>query len=230
MSFVFDPNNKQHIQYVLNVAQKAFRARGIQPSPTMLHRVKLNVLKHLRSYDPQRSSFETFINTMTLPVIRDIEKISHPLPSSGHYQKLFHDLDAAEHEFRTLYLRDPSDEELASMTGLSVRRIEKLRSLRRRRMPMSVLESDDDTDQVQTTADNMVVYERSEYDDWADAVYAGLSDIDKIIMKHGFGYKTDEVLDNNTLAARVNLSPAAVSERKRRILKQLQAFDAPIQK
>jgi RNA polymerase primary sigma factor len=118
--------------------------------------------------------------------------------------------------------REPSDEELADITGIALPRVIKVRKRMRSRVPFSVAEGEDDDENSGT---DVAVSRRTPYDDWVDAVYHDLGEIDKIILQHRSGYRGAEILPNQEIAKKLGLSPAAVSQKAARIQARLDEFN-----
>jgi DNA-directed RNA polymerase specialized sigma subunit len=89
------------------------------------------------------------------------------------------------------------------------------------RIPFSVIEEKADDDD---NATDIVGSSRSDFDTWMDAVYYDLGEQDRIIMRHRSGYGDADVLDNNTIAERLGVSPAYVSQRAAAIQRKLDAY------
>lgn len=132
-------------------------------------------------------------------------------------------LHRATDSFTEQFGREPSDEELASVMGMPQRRVVKLRSGIRARIPMSVQDEADDDEEAGSA--DIAASAHTPYDDWRDAVYHGLGDIDKVIFMHRTGYRNADKLSNNAIAAKVGLTPAAVTQRAKRLQAQLDSFN-----
>jgi len=85
---------------------------------------------------------------------------------------------------------------------------------------MSMAEEIDDD----SSAPDVIGSVRTPYDDWVDAVYAGLGDIDKLILMHKTGYRNADVLTPAEIAQKTGISPDAVLARTKRIQAQLDSF------
>ncbi len=110
--------------------------------------------------------------------------------------------------------RDPTLDELSDATGLSGRRIAKVRQVR---SPMThgYFESMGEAGGEGSSFSPAVRSDRSNA--YARIVYDGLDDVDKKIMEHSMGIGGAKLLQNQQVARRVGLSPAAISARKQRI-------------
>jgi DNA-directed RNA polymerase specialized sigma subunit len=127
----------------------------------------------------------------------------------------FH-LENATKELRATLGREPTDEQLADMTGFSPTRMAKVRSYN---SGISEGFMDDVSEgQVFGGVKSMARPEKSY---WADIVYDGLDDYHKKIMEHAFGLNGRKPLPNQEIAKKMNRSPGAISQAKLRIQKML---------
>ena len=62
------------------------------------------------------------------------------------------------------------------------------------------------------------------YDEWVDAVYHDLGEIDRVIMSYRTGFRGAPVLSNGDIAKRLKMTPGAVSQRANRIQGKLDEF------
>jgi len=60
---------------------------------------------------------------------------------------------------------------------------------------------------------------------WHSFVYDSLGDVDKLIMEHSFGLNGKKQLSNQQIAAKLRVSPAAISIRKNKIQQELDKRD-----
>jgi DNA-directed RNA polymerase specialized sigma subunit len=199
---------------------KTLAASGIR-SPVVIDRAKLVAAKALHSFDPTKGAkIKTYVASQLRSIVRDAPQIQEPLVPGQRYRSEMAELHKAHAQFADAFGRDPTDEELSETTNIPLRKVVRLRSASRARIPMSMVEeADDDED-----APDVIGSTRTKYDDWADAVYYGLGDIDRLIMSHKTGYRNYEVLDNQQIAQRLNLTPDTVQRRAQRIQQQLDAF------
>jgi len=107
--------------------------------------------------------------------------------------------------------REPSDTELADLTGFSRKRIARLLE------PNAVVnESSTLTDDSQSaTMTQSGLSDR----DYYEYVYASVGPVDQKIMEWSSGMNGKQPLSNNAIAAKLKITPAAVSQRRTRIQK-----------
>ena len=106
--------------------------------------------------------------------------------------------------------REPSWQELADITGMSKRRVESLIT------NASTVVSESSTladDSMHDTVSQSGLTD----DDYYEYVYSSVGPIDQKIMEWSSGLHGGKVLSNAAIAAKLHISPAAVSQRKARI-------------
>lgn len=134
-----------------------------------------------------------------------------PLPEGFvHEQKL---LQSVIDKFEDDRGREPSIAELADITGLSTRKIDKL--LERN---MVINESATLTDDSGKDTFSQSGLKDTDYFEY---VYASVSPIDQKIMEWSSGMHGAKQLSNNEIAKRLRVSAAAVSQRRNKIQKML---------
>jgi DNA-directed RNA polymerase specialized sigma subunit len=195
--------------------------QGGAVNPVLYGRAKLLAAKAVKGYDPGKGAkIKTHVAAQLRSLQRDAPSITEPFAPGQRYRRELADLHRTTLEFTDKFGRDPSDEELAEVTQIPLRKIIRLRSSARARIPMSVVEEADDD----ASTPDVIGSTRTPYDDWAEAVYYGLGDVDKVIFVHRTGYRNGEKLDVAQISRRVGLSPEAVRKRAQRIQEQLDSF------
>lgn len=106
--------------------------------------------------------------------------------------------------------REPSIAELADITGLSTKKIDMLLDDNMTVVPESATLTD--------TMHDTVTSHDVDDNDCFEYVYASVGPIDQKIMEWTSGKHGKPALSNNEIAARLRISPAAVSQRRNKIL------------
>lgn len=207
---LLDPTIKQAISHLGPDSQ----------SPIVLGRARLTAAKAIKSYDPTKGAhLKTYITGDLQRMQRAVHQVSDPLPTPERTRRLQAEIAQAANIWAADNGSEPTDEELADATKLPLKQITKVRTRMRSRMPMSTYEegSSDDEDE----GADVSTQDRSEYDDWMDACYHDLGDLDRKIMMYRTGYRGETVLSNNEISAKLKISPSVVSQRSHRIQEKL---------
>jgi len=213
------------IQPVIDTAVSSYV--GQAPTAAIRSKAKLMALKALQTFDPAVGNVRTHILSQLQSLRRASAQeqniISIPEQVGLDYQKLM----SAENELRDSLSRDPSDDEIANSTGLSTRRIGKIRAFH---MPLAegstVLDTGDDYADSGGIA-SAIPGQHAAQDAWLDFVYGDLSTTDKLIMDITLGRNGRKKAGTQEIAKRLNITAGAVSQRAAKIqilLNQRKAF------
>jgi len=196
---------------------------GQNSSPTVRHRAKLIAADAINTFDPKRGAqLKTHVYNQLRALQRMAPQITDPFPAPERFRQHQNEIYKAHETLMSRFGREPTDEEISAVTKLPAARVTKVRNRARAKLPMSVYEEATNEDD---SGYDVIGSEHTDEDDWRDAVYHDLGDVDKLIMMYRSGYRGAEVMDNNTIAHRLNLTPAAVSQRAKRIQAQLDEFN-----
>lgn len=205
------------LQTVMPSIDKAISAHVGQGNPNLRSRAKLMSLTALRSYDPAKARIGTHLMNQ-LQGLKRVHRQQQQIISVPERIALEHgQLVGAENELRDRLGRDPSTAELADYSGISMKR---LRKVRRYHTPMAEgtfaamgLENDEQTETPSVR--------QSPTGHWAELVYQDLDSANQLIMEHSLGLHGKRVLPNHVLANKLGISPGAVSQRKALIQQRL---------
>lgn len=213
------------IQPVIDTALSSYV--GPNPTTAIKARAKLMALKALNTFDPNAGNVRTHLLSQMQSLRRlsaqEQNIISIPEQVGLDYQKL----TEAENELRDRLSRDPSDDEIADATGLSTRRIKKIRAFHQ---PIAegatIIETGDDYADAGGVV-SQIPGQTDAQDAWLNFVYGDLSPTDKLIMDMTLGRNGRKKISTQDIAKRLNISPGAVSQRAAKIqtmLNQNRAF------
>lgn len=206
------------VQPIIDTAVNSYA--GGNQGPTIKARAKLMALQALGSYDPKRGNVRTHLLSQ-LQSLRRLSAQEQNIISIPEQVGLdFQHLSESENELRDRLSRDPSDDELADHTGLSVRRIRKIRNFHQP-IPESATMQEVDGDTASGDVASTLPGARKAYDAWADFVYGDLSHTDKLIMDMTLGRNGRRKTPTQEIARRLNISPGAVSQRAAKIQSML---------
>lgn len=190
---------------------------GPQASPTLHGRARQMTLEALPRYDPSRTKLKTYLlnhlQGLRRLSVRENNIISVP---EQVQMDLFH-LNRRRDELAEELGRDPSDLELADRTGLSVKRIAYVRTLRLPTSESAMLQPFRGSDSSDYNEPAVRGGGEADASAWQRFVHAGLDPVDQVILEHSFGLYGKPVLSNRDIARRLNITPSAVSQRRVRI-------------
>lgn len=198
---------------VIDKALKSY-AGGEGETPTMRARAKTLTLEAVRRYDPTKAKLSTHL----LSHLRGLRRITERATSAVYIPEGTkidaRKLDATRADMADELGREPSDAELSARIGIPLDRI-----VRARTVP-GVLSASQTGGEVGAVDK---VDPRS-WDAWVRAIHADSGPIDQVILEHSFGMFGKPALPANEIAARLNLSPAAISLRKQRLQADLDMY------
>lgn len=204
----------QTVQPTIDTALSSYV--GKTPSPVMRSRARLMALNALQTFDPKKGNVRTHLLSQMQGLRRLAAKeqniISIPEQVGLDFQRLEH----AENELRDKLNRDPADDEVADFTGLSVRRIRKIRNFHQpiaEGMTAVSTDSENSPPELASTLPG----NHSSADAWLDFVYDDLSPTDKLIMDMTLGRNGRRPTATQDIARRLNITPGAVSQRAAKI-------------
>ncbi|NBT75265.1 MAG: hypothetical protein EBT15_04710 [Betaproteobacteria bacterium] len=203
------------IQPVIDTAVMSYA--GQNASPTIRSRARLMALKALDTYDPKRGNVRTHLLSQ-LQSLRRLTAQSQNIISIPEQVGLdYSRLNESEAELRDQLGRDPTDDELADHTGLSTRRIQKIRAFNQPVSEgMTTREVSDEESYGGDVASNIPGSTRSA-DAWFNFVYEDLSPVDKLIADMTLGRNGRRKTSTQEIARRLNITPGAVSQRAAKI-------------
>lgn len=203
------------IQPVIDTAVMSYA--GQNASPTIHSRARLMALKALDTYDPNKGNVRTHLLSQ-LQSLRRLSAQSQNIISIPEQVGLdYSKLNDSETELRDQLGRDPTDDELADHTGLSKKRIQKIRAFNQ---PVSEgMTTREVTDEESYGGDvaSTIPNSHRAADAWFNFVYDDLSPIDKLIADMTLGRNGRRRASTQEIARRLNITPGAVSQRAAKI-------------
>lgn len=201
------------IQPVIDTAVASYA--GANANPTIRSRAKIMALKALDTYDPNRGNVRTHLLSQ-LQSLRRLSAQSQNIISIPEQVGLdYGTLSDTESELYDELGRDPTDDELADRTGLSVRRIRKVRAFNQ---PISEGTTQQVTDEGQPgDVASSIPGATNAADAWFDFVYDDLSPTDKLVADLALGRHGRRRASTQEIARRLNITPGAVSQRAAKI-------------
>lgn len=199
--------------------ETATRKYARNADPIALGRAKKIVADSLSRYEPSKGSIQTYIDRQLQGLQRWSSRRGRPLKTPDMLQMQSARLGEAERRLENELGRPPSSRQLADETGLPLDVIARIR-----RGDSQVFNSsfgDDGSDSQATISDLPVADDQRLATSWIQFVKDDLNDTDQYILEHTLGLNGAKVYDNQTLAAKLKMTPGRVSQRKANIQRLL---------
>lgn len=199
---------------MLPVIKRAIQSSGGDPSnPVVLAKGRMMAMQALKRYDPYSAKLGNFMTSQLMGLNRAMGTANNiiQIPEAVVLDKK--KLANAEEELVDQLGRFPSTTELADYTGLSVKRIAKLRQAN---VPMASSQFKSDTGESYAPSAH-ILGDTSRQGAWQEYVYDSLDDRKRAIMErlygmHGFPQKTPI-----EIAKELRISTAAISQQRKKI-------------
>lgn len=187
-------------------------APGMESS--LLLKANTMTLNAAKTYDPSKGlKFKSYVYQQLQPLQRIVGKRSNMVQIPERHLIEGRRLAEEVQRFRDENGYDPSAADLADFTGMSVKRIETIRSHR-----ASVSESKATSPE----GDPMASQQEDVQKAWCEYIYNSLPSFDQKIYEWRTGYAGAPVLGVVDIAKRLNTSPATVSQRMKKISDMIQ--------
>lgn len=181
--------------------------------PQMKTQARIMALDAVKTYDPNRGA------QLSTYVYGQLQRLRRESAQRGNITKVSENvaLERAQIERQIReYVADngeePTTEQLADLTGLSVKRIDAVMNYKPVVPDSAVTSPEGDTIPASEVDRALELYDRMIYDE--------LDDIDKKIYEWTTGYGKGKVLSQVEIARRLGITPAAVSKRYKRIVEK----------
>ena len=201
------------VQPIIDTAVSSYATAG---SPTTRSRARLLALEAMESYKPETGNIKNHLLSRLQRLRRINAKEQNIIGVPEQVGLDFQKIDFAENELRDRLSRDPTDEELADFTGLSVKR---LRNVRNFNQPVSSGMTTQNVSEEAYSGEmaSSIPNKNVSADAWLDFVYEDLNSVDKLIMDLSLGRNGRRRVPTQEIAKRLNISPGAVSQRAAKI-------------
>lgn len=202
-------------QALLPTIKHMISATGGDPeNPVMLAKSRMVAMQALKGYNPEKAKLNNYMYSHLMGLNRVIGKANNivQVPEGAVLDKK--KLDTAEKELLDSLGRYPSSTELADYTGLSIKRIAKLRETA---LPIAASQLIDQETGEQFNPSAKIIGDESQQLAWQEYVYDSLDDRKRAIMErlygmHGFRQQTPKEVANA-----LKISTAAISQQRKKI-------------
>jgi len=204
------------------VINKVIYSNSASGDPGIKMAAKLHLAKAMPNYDPKRGAgLETFAVSELRRLPRIIEKRSAAIPIYEGAKLNLNLISAKEREYKAANGVDPTDEQLADASGMSIKKMTYLRKKYSPTMTDAQFSASRVNDNGDETGDGIATnnYERGTF--IKQLLYADLGSIDQRIfeMAHGLNGKKQE--SQTHIAHTLGLSNAAITNHLKKINAQL---------
>lgn len=204
-----------HMQAMLDhlapdIDKAIYAYSGLNTGPAVKTKAKLLAAKAIKTYAPNSgSSLKSWVYTQLQPLSRYSRELApSPIPERA-YQQLS-ELKKTEADFYENKGRVASDSELADMTGMSLRQINKIRGMDKRVFSEG---STAFAGENPVTSQEILAAQNPNFrKDTLDTMYSSFTPQEQVILEHKLGYNGKKVLSNNDIAKKLKMSPGRVSQ------------------
>jgi len=186
---------------------------GSDVSPSVRLRARRLALDGLNSYDPSKSKLKTHMMWHLQGLKRISAKSDQILNVPERVRIDSHYVNTSANELLDKLGRDPNDDELSNFTGLSVKRIGKVRGYKPGISEGAATTSFGGMDGGDPPNPASLIPGQSNRNEaWKEFIYDGLDDRSKFIMEHTLGMNGKKILDNSAVSSKLRITPARVSQ------------------
>lgn len=180
-------------------------------NPQIAAKARIIAAKAIQNYDPNAgASLPTWVSQQLRQLTRDIRKSNSMVHVPDGVQLDGYTIYKAEKEFEDEHGREPTVEELADLSHLSIKRIKDVKTKLRPVVNDAVTESEDGSSTLALTASDYT-------QDALDYIYNDSDRNDKKLLEYTVGYGGSHILDNKAIMEKLKLTPVQLSRRKARL-------------
>lgn len=190
---------------------RAISAHVGASNPILKSRAKQLTLQALRGYDPYKAKLSTHLFNQLQGLKRIARKQTQVIAIPERISLAQGQLIQAEAELQERLGRDPTNAELADHTGLSLRRLGQIRAAPSNAMPEGYYES---LAGEEGGGGFLPGVEGGPTDAYLELVHGDLDPTNQFIVEATLGLHGRKKLSNQQIAAKLGLTPGAVSQRK----------------
>ena len=199
---------------LLPTIKQAIQAGGGDPTnPVLLAKGRMVAMQSLKRYDPYSAKLNNFMYSQLQGLQRAIGTANNIIQVPEGVVLDRKKIDKAEQELLDELGRYPSTTEIADYTGLSMKRIEKLRKAN---VPMASSQFRSSEGEVYAPGAH-ILGDTAKQDAWQEYVYDSLDDRKRAIMERLYGMHGLPQQTPSEIAKHLGISTAAVSQQRKKI-------------
>jgi RNA polymerase primary sigma factor len=221
------PDNMGAVLRSLNATINTEVQRFPGPKPLLVTQAKRLAVNAVKTYDPaSKAKLRSWVVTNLQPLYRYGHEVASPLHVPEVARRQAAEVEMVRRRLLDELGDDPSDEQLADAVGISVRRIGKLRQLARPVVSEQAMRSEESGEVFEPAVAELGPDPTLRTA--AEMVQASLDPRDRTILELKTGLNGSPAVDNATIAKRLGVSPAFVSQRSAVIAKMLMETKARV--
>jgi DNA-directed RNA polymerase specialized sigma subunit len=188
-------------------------------NPLAKAQAKVLAIHAARTYDPSKSKFPSHLHNQLKALQRISRQQSEVLKVPERIILEQRTMRSAIEQLRDDLGREPSDAEIASSMGVPYKRLVQIRTYKPGMNTGRVENEQSDDNSASPAVRKFGIQDAQKY--WLDIVYDDLDPVDQRIMELSLGLNGQKPISNQQIAARLRISPGAVTQRKSRIQTKL---------
>lgn len=195
------------------IQQSVLAAGGDTSNPVTMAKARMMALAGLKSYDPSKSTIKNFMYSHLRGLNRALGTANNIIQTPETVILDKNKIIRAENELFDELGRFPSTSEVANRTGLSIKRIAKLRGA-------DVPVTEGQVNLVlgeQNSPETHRLGDTTKDDAWMEYVYDAVDDRQKAIMENLYGLHGNKPISAVEIAKKLKITPAAVSQQRKKI-------------
>lgn len=202
------------LQSMSPIISSGVKAYGNPSNPLHTSQAKSILVGALPRYDPRQSSLKTF----AMNHLQGLRRVSAKYDQVIHLPETvgigLSRLESTTRDMTDDLGRPPSDSELSHKMHIPLKQLARIRGVRQP-VPEGMLMNkvDDDHD----GSPPLIIGGAKEQQAWHDFIYHSVGPIDQLVMEHALGLHGKEKKNTSEIAKMVGISPAAISQRKKKI-------------
>ena len=190
------------------------------PKPLLASQAKQLAVKAVRSYDPMsKAKLRSWVVTNLQPLYRYGHQVASPLYAPEVARRQAAEVETVRRRLVDELDDEPTPEQLADATGISAKRITALRNLVRPVASEQDLRSEEGGEVFEPTVTELGPDPALRTA--VEMVHASLEPRDRSILEMKTGHNGSPMVNNMTIARRLGVSPAFVSQRSAVIAKMV---------
>lgn len=195
------------------IQQSVIAAGGDISNPVTMAKARMMALAGLKSYDPSKATLKNFMYSHLRGLNRALGTANNIIQTPETVILDRNKIVRAEQELFDELGRFPNTNEVANYTGLSTKRIAKLRKAN---VPLTEGQVDAVLGEA-TDPEMKRLGDTTKDDSWMEYVYDSIDDRQKAIMENLYGMHGNDPIPAKDVAKKLKITAAAVSQQRKKI-------------